>query len=135
MDPMVITFRWFHIVAAIIAIGGAVFLRVALLPGMAALPENDLATLRATGMRRWVLVLPSCILISLFSGLYNYIWVTRPRHAGQPLYDALIGTKIFLAFIVFAIAEGLVGKAPPFEFMRRSPGLWLSINILLAAVI
>lgn len=126
MDPLHILFRWLHVVAIIVLVGGAFFMRVVLHPSTRALPDDAARSLRADVIRRWFMVLRACMVVILASGFFNYLVVMRPRHAGQSIYDALIGTKILLALAIFGIAEALVKKDPP---------RWLTVNLLLAALL
>jgi len=71
----------------------------------------------------------------LASGFYNYLAVTRHQHDGQPLYHALMGTKILLAFGVFFLSSALAGRSKAFEKLRANAGLWLKVNVFLVAVI
>lgn len=135
MDPLALLFRWTHIAAVLVAVGGSFFLRFVLMPSAAALPDEPHQALRAGVLRRWKLVVRPCILLILISGGSNYFFVTRAAHAEQPAYHVLILFKFILALAVFTIAEGLIGRAPPFEFLRRDPSRWLAINLALAAAV
>jgi len=135
MDTVNIMLRWTHVAAVIIAVGGSFFLRFILLPVLSGLPDEAQASTRTAVIARWKMVLRLCIVLILGSGLYNYMIVTYPAHRGQATYHMLLGIKIMLALAVFTIAEGLVGKAPPFAMMRANPRRWLAINLLLAAAI
>lgn len=127
--------RWFHIVGAIVAVGGAMFVRAIVLPSTRSLPADTAQTVRDAFRKRWSMVYGICILILLATGLYNYLFVAVPQHRGQGLYNALIGVKIILAFAVFFLGSALVGRSPAFEGLRRNAPRWLIINIGLALVV
>lgn len=74
------------------------------------------------------------IVLFLVSGFYNFI-LQIPKHKGDGLYHALIGTKILLAFAVFFFASALVGRSKSFDGMRKNAKFWQLVIILLAAVI
>jgi len=130
-----IVMRWVHLGAAIVAVGGVFFLRAILHPVLMRLPDDQRASLRAALIARWKFVVHACVALILASGLYNYLVVLRPRHAGQGEYHMLIGIKILLALVIFFIAEALVGRAAAFESMRRAAPKWLAGYLLLAALI
>ncbi len=128
--------RWTHIGTSIVLVGGSVFLRFVLAPAAtAALPDAEHQALRQRIIGIWKWFVHVGILLFLLSGFYNYLVVTRPQHTGDTLYGALMGIKMFLAFIVFFIGEALVGKASIFQKIRDKRNTWLLILVLLAAVI
>ena len=49
------------------------------------------------------------ILLFIVSGFYNFARAI-PGHKGDGLYHALMGTKILLALLLFAISSALVGR-------------------------
>jgi uncharacterized membrane protein len=127
--------RWLHIVGAIIAVGGAIFIRAIVLPSTRSLPADTAQTIRDAFRKRWSMIYGICIVVLLASGLYNYLVVAVPQHRGQGLYNALIGVKIILAFAVFFLGSALVGRSPAFENLRRNAPRWLIINIGLALIV
>jgi len=58
-----------------------------------------------------------------------------PVHKGDGLYHALVGTKILLAFGVFFFAAALVGRSEKLEGFRQHKKKWLTVMVLLTAVI
>jgi len=135
LDWIPISTRWVHIIAAVIAIGGAVFIRFVLHPATLTLPPDTVESFRANIRRRWAMLYMLCIALLLISGLYNYMAVSIPNHRGQPLYHALFGIKFILAMVIFFIGSALVGRSPALEPLRRNLPRWLGINILLAAIV
>lgn len=128
MDPLFITFRWIHVASIVIMVGGAFFIRFVLLPTAATLPDEPHRLLRAGVMKRWYIVLRACMVLILASGVFNFVAVTRPLHAGgdRGTYDLLVGIKVGLALAIFGIAEALV---------RKDPTKWLTVNLLIAMVV
>ena len=120
--------RWAHILAAITLLGGGLFVRVVLFPTM----RDDLSTaerdrLRSGFIRRWKWMVHSAIFLLLVSGFYNYLVLTYPLHEGQPLYHALIGTKMLLAFVVFFLVIVVTSSGKMFQKMRaKAPTLMLA---------
>ena len=58
-----------------------------------------------------------------------------PKHQGDTLYHALLGTKMLLALVVFFIASALVGRSEKMEPIRKQKDKWIKVLILLAAII
>lgn len=127
--------RWIHVFLAIVLLGGSIFKRYVLIPAAKDLPAEEHDRLQERIAQKWrKLVGMSCGLL-LFSGLYNYLVVAIPQHKGDPLYSALVGTKILLAFAVFFLASALTGRAKKFEAIRRNSAKWMSVTILLGILI
>ncbi len=124
--------RWTHIGTAIVILGGSIFLRFVLTPAAADLPEAEHLALRQRVLARWKRCVHGGIALFLLSGFYNY-FRAMPLHKGEGLYHALLGIKMLLAFAVFLLASGLVGKSRLFEPLRANSKRWLLITILLAA--
>jgi hypothetical protein len=122
--------------AAIVVIGGAVFMRFALLPAAKQLPDDVHNDLRERVMGSWRKFVGIGILLLLLTGFGNYfLAMPTDRVADSKLYHPLMGVKIILAMGVFFLAAALSGRAKALEGLRRNAALWLVINILLAAVI
>ena len=126
--------RFAHVATAVVLVGGTVFMRFVLMPAAKELPEAEHDQLRQRLMSRWKRVVHGGIGLLLISGLYNYIQ-QRPMHKEDPLYHALIGTKMLLAIAVFFIASALVGRSAAFEKMRQDRAKWLGLIVLLSALI
>lgn len=139
MDPMIILdiiSRWIHVGAAIVLLGGAVFMRYVLMPSASAtLGDAEHDSLRTQLLGRWKKYVMVGITLLLLSGFYNYIAVAIPQHKGEGLYHGLMGTKILLALAVFFLASALTGRSPKFEGLRQNRARWLSVLILLAALV
>jgi uncharacterized membrane protein len=128
--------RWLHIFAAIIAVGGSIFIRFILTPiAKSTLDAETHLKLRETVTRRWMKWVHTCILLFLISGFYNYLVVTRHVHEDQPLYHALFGMKFLLALVVFGLAIFLTLSRPIGVKLRDNGKVWMSLLILCAAAI
>ncbi len=126
--------RILHVGTAIVLVGGTVFMRFVLMQAAAPMPEAEHDLLRQRLLARWKRFVHGGIALFLLSGFYNYMQAI-PKHKGDGLYHGLIGTKIILAFAVFFIASGLVGRSAAFEKMRQNRKKWLAVLVLLSAVI
>ena len=126
--------RFIHVAAAVVMVGGTVFMRFILLPAAAELPQAEHDQLRQRLLARWKRVVHSGIALLLLSGGYNF-WLAIRLHKGDGLYHGLVGTKILLALAVFLIASALVGRSAAFEKLRQNRARWMGVIVLLAAVI
>jgi len=122
--------RWAHIGCAIVLVGGSSFIWLVLQPVL----KDESSDLQERIRNRWKKFVHPGILIFLVSGLYNYVQAV-PVHKGDGLYHMLVGTKMLLALVVFALASILVGSKPGTQKIRDSARKWLGITLLLATVI
>ncbi len=138
MDPEIIInviSRFLHVGTAIVLVGGSIYVRCVLIPAAAELPETEHQALRGRLMARWKKIVMAGIALLLISGFYNYLQVTAPAHKGQGIYHMLMGIKILIALAVFFLASVLTGRSPKFESLRQKPARWLTLLILLAAIV
>jgi uncharacterized membrane protein len=126
--------RIVHVFTAITLVGGSVFMAFVLGPAADELGEETHNKLREQVMKRWKKFVHGGIGLFLLSGFYNFA-VMAPKHKGDSLYHALVGTKILIAFGIFFIASALVGRSKTFDGMRAQRAKWLKILVLLAAVV
>ena len=135
--------RVMHIWAAMAAVGGMIFMRVALLPAAATLADPERAALQDAVRRRWAVVVMMSISMLIVSGLYNYIkffliskewpeaWKSGPAH----VYQALFGIKILLALVIFFISSTLAGRSAALARFRENTKFWVTLNLVLALVL
>lgn len=127
-------FRWLHVIAACLAIGGAFFLRIIVPFGLSTLdPEHrEGAFLR---MRRgFKFVVHGSVLALIVSGVYNTLknWEAyKIKLPGQPVPKAVVhglfGSHLLLGVAIFAISIVLLAKREP----PRSHRTWMKVNIAL----
>jgi hypothetical protein len=129
-----LVFRWMHIFAAIAAVGGMIFQRVALVPAVAELPDDVRHRLHAAMRARWARVVHGSILFLLVSGLVNVVRIIQ-NYELVPYYHALFGIKFLLAFGIFFIASMLTGKSESAQRFQRNGRYWLTVNLLLAVLV
>ncbi len=140
MDPELILYsvsRILHVGTAIVVVGGTFFIRFVLFPAATQNLTDDVhVRLRGAVIGIWKRIVHAGIVLLLLSGGLNYYRVlAKGTHKADPLYHALLGTKILLALAIFFIASVLVGRSPAFEGLRRNAPRWLLVNLLLAAII
>ena len=129
-----VVFRWVHVWATVVLVGGSVFIRFVLMPAASKLPDAEHDALRERLMSGWKKMIHAGIGLLLVSGFYNFAR-TSSGYELDKSYHALIGIKMLLAFAVFFIASALAGRSAAFAPIRNNAKKWLAINILLAAVI
>lgn len=126
--------RWLHIFGAIFLLGGAFYLRAAVMPAAAEVLDAEThAKLRAGITARWRKYIHILIAALLITGLYNFMAVTRFEHDGQSAYHMLFGIKFLLAIAIFGLASMLAGKKAISQKLQEKAGLWVGVTILLGA--
>lgn len=134
IDYLGVFFRWLHILAAITAVGGSIFARVALMPSLTVLGTEQRQTLFEAIRGRWSKFVAGSILFLLISGVYNIMLLEKAYRLG-PLYHALFGIKFILAFIIFFIASLLSGRSAAAQRLRQRGSTWLTVNVVLAVIL
>ena len=134
IDYLAVVFRWLHILPAIIAVGGTVFMRMALLPSIGELPEGQRAAFHEAIRSRWAKWVMGSIAFLLVSGFYNFFSLNARLDLQKP-YHMLFGIKFLLALAIFAIASFLAGRTAVAQRMRKNARMWLNLNITLAVTL
>lgn len=113
------------------------FVRFALMPGIrSSLSEEEQDRVRASVGKRWKMMVHTSILLLLVSGFYNYLVVSLPAHEGHALYNALLGGKMLLAFVVFFLVIAVTSSGLVFQGMRaKAPALTLLAVLLGIAIV
>ncbi len=130
--PLVL--RWLHILAAITAVGGTIFMRTTLVPALETLPDMQRGMLHETIRSRWSRLVAASILFLLVSGFYNFFVITR-RFQLPPVYQMLFGIKFLLALRIFGLASVISGRSETAKRMRTKARFWLSLNIAMAVAL
>lgn len=138
MEPVYLAslvLRWMHILSAITLMGGAFFMRFALIPAANMLEGEAHDQLRAEVRKRWAKWVMITTTFLIVSGLVNVGMNEARFQFDGPIYRILLAVKILLAMPVFYIAMCLVGRSAVAEKMRSRAEHWLTINLLLATLI
>jgi uncharacterized membrane protein len=122
--------RWLHVIPAMVLVGGALFLRFALLPAANEVGGQD--EFREAVRRRWAKWVMISVLLMLISGFYN-AYLKAIGYQLSPVYLALLTIKILLAFFVFYLASVLTGRSKTAKKFRQKEIFWL--NVLCASMI
>src|SRR4051812_23172322 len=124
---LVISFRWLHVIAACLAIGGAFFLRVILPIGTSALDAEQRQAVLLRCRRAFKMVVHPAILVFLVTGTYN-AWRNWPVYTRNPgLMHGMFGMHLLAALAVIGISLWLLAGRE----LRRSHAGWMKINIAL----
>jgi hypothetical protein len=138
MDPTLLLLRWAHVLAAIIAMGGLIFARFALLPALSDFDSDTRERIHDAIRRRWLPWVIGAITVLLASGLANFLlFNTRVRTEEwaegmwmrQHSYHALFGAKFLLAMVAFYFASALVGRGAGTQWVRDDRAKWLSVTL------
>ncbi|TWU46320.1 hypothetical protein Poly51_57160 [Rubripirellula tenax] len=126
--------RIVHVSTAIALVGGSLFTLMVLLPSASELGEEPHKKLAAAIAGRWKKFVHIGVTLFLVSGLYNFVRAI-PLHKGDGTYHMLIGIKMVLALFVFFLAAALVGRSEKLAGIRNARKKWLTVLVILAAVI
>jgi uncharacterized membrane protein len=129
-----VVLRWMHVFAAIAAVGGLIFMRLALLPAVGQLPAEQQTALHAAIRGRWSKVVAGAILFLLVSGIWNYLLVID-RYRLERFYHPLAGIKILLALTIFFLASMLTGRTSAATRFQAQRKRWLNVTLTLAVIV
>lgn len=136
LDWIAVVFRWAHILAAVIAVGGVLYQRLVLMPAVTGtLDDETRGRLHDAVTRRWKGLLIACIAVLLISGFWNFFTISLDKAEGVPAYHGLFGVKFLAALAVFFLGSALAGRAPAFARMRERRAYWLGITAALAVLV
>src|SRR4051794_3633426 len=122
-----VLFRWLHVIAACLAIGGAFFIRVLLPIGLRPLDVEEREGVFLRCRRAFKMVVHPCILALLVSGAYN-AWKNWAKYKLNPaVMHGLFGTHLLLGLAVIGVSLWLLAGREP---VRTHPK-WMRINLLL----
>ena len=122
-----ILFRYVHVLAACLAVGGAFFMRFVLPVGTRDLDPEKKQHVFLRSRRAFKLVIHSAIAAFVVSGAYNAIRLWPQYKVNHLLLHSLWGAHLLLGLTVFTISIVLLrGIEPP----RRHRG-WMKANVVL----
>ena len=127
-----VLFRWAHVVAAAVTIGGVFYMRIVLPIGLRALPDPAQRTAVFLRCRRvFKMAIHTCILLLLASGVYNTIqnWGTYVQN--RALMHGLWGMHLLLGLAAMGVALWLLGPTEP----PPAHAKWSAVNLGLLLVI
>lgn len=124
--------RWAHIFAAIVLVGGTLFMRFALVPALAesSASEETSAAIR----KRWMKWVAGAALFLLVSGFYNAI-VKIKAFDLEGIYVGMLCAKILLGIFSFWLAATLVGRSDRAKRFREKETHWLNVLTVVVLLI
>lgn len=129
--------RYLHIFGAIALMGGAIFMRLALLPTLKSLGSGASEPVHEGVRARWKMVVRIAALMLFVSGVANLGLAARYNY-NVPFglnYSILGGVKLILALPVFLLAELLLGKSSLAKKVQANAATVLNINLALAVIL
>jgi len=136
IDWILLLSRWVHLGAAFAAVGGVVYARVAALPGVSEALDGDSAEkVREAMRRRWAKVTHACIALLLITGGINFVILAMPPKVEPMPYHAIFAVKFIAAMLIFFFATALVGRSAGLAKFRVQSRKWLSVIIVLGALV
>jgi uncharacterized membrane protein len=124
--------QWVHVAAAVIGVGGIGFLAFVLLPSAGILNADQRDLLMRVVQRRFRWVTWSVIVLLIVSGLYN---AGLSWDVPWGTYWKFLTLKIFLAFVVFAIALCVTLPLKALERFRAKRHTWLFVAFGIAMLV
>ena len=129
-----ILMRWTHISSAILLIGAVAFMRFFLVPAMASMPADQQRELWNRINKPWRMALGIAILAQIGSGIYWLLAVIDTPDKTS-VWQMVFGIKMLAAFFFFFLISVLAGRAPMFDRFRQENRRWLSVTLILGAII
>jgi uncharacterized membrane protein len=113
MEVLVVLSRWLHVMSAVLAVGGAFFLMVAVPGGLAqadaASRDNVLVALR----RKFKIVVHVCVTLLILTGAFNTWrnWGDYKLRTG--IMHGIWGMHMLLGLVVMGLSIALLAKPQP----------------------
>ncbi len=128
--------RWMHVLTAIVAVGGLVFMAFVLRPAAArSLDAGNTEALRGAVMGRWRVVVMISIALLFVSGMATFLMESIDKGRAVPAYHAIFGVKFLLALVVFFFASVLAGRSRAFDKLRGDGARLSAITAALALAV
>jgi uncharacterized membrane protein len=132
--------RWLHVTSAVAIVGGLLAMRFAVVPALSG--RTDGAELYAAVQRGFKKLLHSALGLALLTGFYNYGVVAagslrkiRETHSDLGLlgsYNAVMGVKMLLSFVLFGMAIALLKPSDSLPEARKPA---LTVNLIVGLLI
>jgi uncharacterized membrane protein len=136
--------RWFHLVAAMVVVGGTIFMRFSLVPSVSVLADEQRKALHEQIRSRWAKLIAASVAFLLVSGLINFgLFYSESRtlpweqwhQTYNSLYQFVFGAKFALALVVFFISSALAGRGEATKKFRQDAMWWMTVNLVLALIV
>lgn len=133
--------RVFHVLSAIVLVGGLFYLRAVVTPahgreeseGANNANTDSTSTDVLFGGRRasWAMWVGIASLLLLATGLFNFLQIVRLHERMGFVYHSVAGLKILSGLTLFILAAMLAGTSPAAQAMRRNWRAWLNVCLAL----
>jgi uncharacterized membrane protein len=135
MNVPEIASRSLHLFAAIMAVGGAIFIRRILNPNVRrSLTADGDQNFIDTLVRRCSILVYVSILVIVITGFWNMA-ITLSQHAGQTKYHMIFGIKVILAIVLMTLAIILASTKAAKDDGRKRRSWAIPLSIVIAATI
>ena len=131
MEVLVVLSRWLHVMSAILAIGGAFFLRIAVPPALAEADAGSRDAVLIALRRRFKRVVHICLGLLLLTGAFNTWRNWQDYKLNTALMHAFWGTHMLLGLVVMGISASLLAKPQP---PKNHRGI-LTVNLVIMFVV
>src|SRR5687768_13113525 len=129
---LLLILRYMHILGAITLMGGAIFMRFALVPSVGELADESRRQLHERVRSRWAKVVMASAALILISGIANLGLASRYEFGGPVNYSMLGGIKFLFALPIFYFASVLSGRSATAQKFQANAKFWLNVNLALA---
>jgi len=130
--PILLILRYMHILGAIALMGGAIFMRFALVPSVGEIDDKSRRDLHERVRSRWSKLVMISAAFLLISGIANLGLAARYEFHGFVSYNMLGGIKFILALPIFYFASVLSGRSATAQKFQGNAKFWLNVNLVLA---
>lgn len=135
-EYIVLVSRWIHLATAIVLVGGAAFMRFALIPSaVEVLDDATHRSLREAIRKRWAKFVHIGIALLLLTGGLNFAILSIPPKIHPIPYHPIFGVKLLAALAIFFLATALVGRSPGLARIRENSRTSLNRLLALATLI
>ncbi|MCP4191050.1 MAG: hypothetical protein GY768_10525 [Planctomycetaceae bacterium] len=130
-----LVFRWVHILAAAVLVGGIFYQRFSLLPSLSSIPGDAKKHLEEACRSHWARIVMLTSGLLLVTGMVNAIRILLKDEFTGDMYPLLLMVKIMGALAIFWISAVLSGQSTMAIKFREKTVFWLNVNVLLAILI
>jgi uncharacterized membrane protein len=130
IDPLIVFFRWLHVVTACVVVGCAFIMAVLLPAGMRDLEPEQREAALVRSRRALKMVVHTGILLFLISGIYNYLGNRGAYKQWPQVAHSLFGIHVLGAVIACAILIVVLAGRQTI----RGFGTWTKINLVVLAI-
>jgi uncharacterized membrane protein len=127
MDVLVVVSRWLHVICAIVAVGGAVFMRVVVPAGLAEADAASRDSVLRSMRRKFKVIVHAAVTLLILTGIFNSVRNFEDYNLKRGLMHALWGMHMLVGVIVIGMSIYLLAKPEP----PRNHRALLTVNVVL----